>query len=119
MCVAATLALGATAKDSVGGKTGERDFYRMDAAELVKCAESGDAEAQHVYAFHLLKNGGKKPDMAEVVRWMSKSAEGGFVPAQFNLGEILLNGYGGVATNEIAGVEWIRKAAESKPGSDD
>ena len=119
MCVAATLALGATAKDSGGGKAGERDYYRMDAAELAKCAESGDAEAQLVYAFHLLENGGKKPDMAEVVRWMSKSAEGGYVPAQFNLGEILLNGYGGVATNEVAGVEWIRKAADAKPGSGD
>lgn len=119
MCVAATLVLGATAKDSVGGKTGERDFYRMDAAELVKCAESGDAEAQHAYAFHLLQEGGKKPDMTEVVRWMSKSGEGGYVPAQFDLGEILLNGYGGVATNEVAGVEWIRKAADAKPDPDD
>ena len=119
MCAAAMMALGATTKDSVGGKTGERDFYRMDAAELAKCAESGDAEAQHEYAFRLLQNGGKKPDMAEVVRWMSKSAESGYVPAQFNLGEILLNGYGGVATNEAAGVEWIRKAADAKPAPDD
>ena len=119
MCAAATLALDATTKDSGGGKAGERDFYRMDAAELAKLAESGDVAAQHAHAYRLLMKGGKKPDMAEVVRWMSKSAEGGFVPAQFNLGEILLNGYGGVATNEIAGVEWIRKAAESKPGSDD
>jgi hypothetical protein len=68
MCAAATLALDATTKDSGGGKAGERDFYRMDAAELAKCAESGDAEAQHEYAFDLLLNGGKKPDMAEVVR---------------------------------------------------
>ena len=119
MCATAMLALGATAKDSGGGKAGARDFYRMDAAELAKCAESGDAEAQHEYAFDLLLNGGKKPDMAEVVRWMSKSAESGYVPAQFNLGEILLNGYGGVATNEAAGIEWIRKAADAKPGSDD
>ncbi len=119
MCATAMLALGATAKDSGGGKAGARDFYRMDAAELAKCAESGDAEAQHEYAFDLLLNGGKKPDMAEVVRWMSKSAESGYVPAQFNLGEILLNGYGGVATDEAAGIEWIRKAADAKPGSDD
>ena len=119
MCVAATLALGATAKDSGGGKAGESDFYLMDAAELAKCAESGDAEAQHEYAFRLLQNGGKKPDMAEVVRWLSKSAEGGYVPAQFGLGEILLNGYGGVATNEAAGIEWIRKAADAEPYPDD
>ena len=76
MCASVMLALGATAKDSVGEKAGERDFFRMDAAELAKLAESGDAEAQLVYAFHLLKNGGKKPDMAEVVLWMSKSAAG-------------------------------------------
>ena len=57
--------------------------------------------------------------MADVVRWLSKSADGGYVPAQFNLGEILLNGLGGVATNEVVGVEWLRKAAESKPGSGD
>lgn len=119
MCVAATLALGATAKDSIGGKAGERDFYRMDAAELAKLAESGDVAAQHAHAYRLLMKGGKKPDMADVVRWLSKSADGGYVPAQFNLGEILLNGLGGVATNEVVGVEWLRKAAESKPGSGD
>ncbi len=119
MCAAATLALGATAKDSGGGKTGERDFYRMDAAELAKLAESGDVAAQHAHAYRLLMKGGKKPDMADVVRWLSKSADGGYVPAQFNLGEILLNGLGGVATNEVVGVEWLRKAAESKPGSGD
>ena len=119
MCVAATLALGATAKDSGGGKAGERDFYRMDAAELAKCAESGDVAAQRAHAYRLLMKGGKKPDMAEVVRWMSKSAEGGYVPAQFDLGVILFNGYGGVATNEAAGVEWIRKAADAKPDSGD
>ena len=119
MCAAATLALGATAKDSGGGKAGGRDYYRMDAAELAKLAESGDVAAQHAHAYRLLMKGGKKPDMADVVRWLSKSAEGGYVPAQFGLGEILLNGYGGVATNEVAGVEWIRKAADAKPGSDD
>ena len=119
MCVTATLALGATAKDSGGGKAGERDYYRMDAAELAKLAESGDVAAQHAHAYRLLMKGGKKPDMAEVVRWLSKSADGGYVPAQFNLGEILLNGLGGVATNEVVGVEWLRKAAESKPGSGD
>ena len=119
MCAAATLALGATTKDSGGGKAGERDFYRMDAAELAKCAESGDVAAQRAHAYRLLMKGGKKPDMAEVVRWMSKSAEGGYVPAQFDLGVILFNGYGGVATNEAAGVEWIRKAADAKPDSGD
>ncbi len=119
MCAAATLALGATTKDSGGGKAGERDFYRMDAAELAKLAESGDVAAQHAHAYRLLMKGGKKPDMADVVRWLSKSADGGYVPAQFNLGEILLNGLGGVATNEVVGVEWLRKAAESKPGSGD
>ena len=119
ICATAMLALGATAKDSGGGKTGERDFYRMDAAELAKLAESGDVAAQHAHAYRLLMKGGKKPDMAEAVRWLSKSADGGYVPAQFNLGEILLNGLGGVATNEVVGVEWLRKAAESKPGSGD
>ena len=119
MCAAATLALDATTKDSGGGKAGERDFYRMDAAELAKLAESGDVAAQHAHAYRLLMKGGKKPDMADVVRWLSKSADGGYVPAQFNLGEILLNGLGGVATNEVVGVEWLRKAAESKPGSGD
>ena len=119
MCAAATLALDATTKDSGGGKAGERDFYRMDAAELAKLAESGDVAAQHAHAYRLLMKGGKKPDMAEVVRWLSKSADGGYVPAQFNLGEILLNGLGGVATNEVLGVEWLPKAAESKPVSGD
>jgi len=116
---AAMMTLGGATKDSGGGKTGERDFYRMDAAELAKLAESGDVAAQHAHANRLLMKGGKKPDMAEVVRWTSKSAEGGYVPAQFDLGETLLNGLGGVATNEIAGVEWIRKAADAKPYPDD
>ena len=116
---AAMMTLGGATKDSGGGKTGERDCYRMDAAELAKLAESGDVAAQHAHAYRLLMKGGKKPDMAEGVRWLSKSAEGGYVPAQFGLGEILLNGYGGVATNEVAGVEWIRKAADAKPYPDD
>ena len=119
MCAAAMLAFGVTEQDSGGGKTGERDFFRMDAAELAKLAESGDVAAQHAHAYRLLMKGGKKPDMAEVVRWLSKSAEGGYVPAQFDLGVILFNGYGGVATNEIAGIEWIRKAADAKPDPDD
>ena len=68
ICSAAMLALGATAKDSGGGKTGERDFYRMDAVELAKFAESGDVAAQHAHAYRLLMKGGKKPDMAEVVK---------------------------------------------------
>ena len=46
-------ALGATAKDSGGGKAGERDYYRMDAAELAKLAESGDVAAQHTHAYRL------------------------------------------------------------------
>ena len=119
MCAVATLVLGGATKDSGGGKTGGRDLFRMDEAGLAKLAEAGDAEAQYAYSFCLLRKGGKKPDMAEVVRWTSKSAEGGYVPAQFGLGEILLNGYGGVATNEAAGVEWIRKAADAKPYPDD
>ena len=119
ICAAAMLGLGATAKESAGDKNGKRNPFGMDIAELAKRAESGDAEAQHAYAFSLLRKGGKKPDMAEVVRWMSKSAEKGYVPAQFNLGEILLNGYCGVATNETAGAEWIRKAADAKIDSDD
>ena len=141
ICAAAMMTLGGATKDSGGGKTGERDFYRMDAAELAKLAESGDADerdfyrmdaaelaklaesgdvaAQHAHANRLLMKGGKKPDMAEGVRWLSKSADGGYVPAQFGLGEILLNGYGGVATNEAAGIEWIRKAADAKPYPDD
>ena len=116
---AAMMTLGGATKDSVGGKTGGRDLFRMDEAGLAKLAEAGDAEAQYAYSFCLLRKGGKKPDMAEVVRWTSKSAEGGYVPAQFGLGEILLNGYGGVATNEAAGIEWIRKAADAKPDPDD
>ena len=85
MCAAATLALGATAKDSGGGKAGERDYYRMDAAELAKLAESGDVAAQHVHAYRLLMKGGKKPDMANVVRWLSKSADGGYVNGHHSL----------------------------------
>jgi TPR repeat protein len=119
MCAAAMMTLGGATKDSVGGKTGGRDLFRMDEAGLAKLAEAGDVAAQYAHAYRLLMKGGKKPDMAEVVRWTSKSAESGYVPAQFDLGGILLNGLGGVATNEAAGVEWIRKAADAKPAPDD
>ncbi len=116
--VAVSMAALAGAGEPAGAKAGGGDYWRMDADEIAKLAESGDPEAQYVHAFGLVRKLEKKSDMAEVVRLLSKSAESGFPPAQGVLGLWLLNG-NGVNTNEAAGVEWLRKAADAKPAADD
>lgn len=80
-------------------------------SNLVKAAESGDAESQcHLGVFYY---GAKK--MTDAAKWFHKAAEQGRGDAQCSLGFMYESGIG-VETNYTEAVNWYRKAAEQGSG---
>jgi TPR repeat protein len=75
---------------------------------LLKQAEQGDAMAQHEYAARLIAGEGIKKDFANGVVWLRKSAQQGYLDAQYDLGILLSRSddpdYSGA-------LQWLRKAA--------
>lgn len=75
---------------------------------LLKQAEQGDAMAQHEYAARLIAGEGIKKDFASGVMWLRKSAQQGYLDAQYDLGILLSRSddpdYNGA-------LQWLLKAA--------
>ena len=79
--------------------------------ELVKSAETGDANAQCALgSFHYFGDG-VTTDYKEAVKWLTKSAEQGNAVAQANLGACYYRAKG-VAQDYNEAVKWWTKSAE-------
>jgi TPR repeat protein len=79
--------------------------------ELIKKAESGDAQAQYTLGVRHLNGEGVPKNDAEAVRWFRKAAEQGYPQAQNKLGNSYNSG-GGVAKDDVEAVRWWQKAAD-------
>jgi hypothetical protein len=79
--------------------------------ELLRDAESGNAEAQNLLGVMYDTGEGVAEDDAEAVKWYRKAAEQGHEDAQFILGVAYVTGEG-VAENDAEAAKWFRKAAE-------
>lgn len=83
--------------------------------QLRQRAQSGDPEAQYLYAEALRKGGYENDsipkDIAESLNWYRKAAEQGYVNAQFNLGSHYQSG-DGITQNLSLAMYWYLKAAE-------
>lgn len=85
---------------------------QSDLSALVPRAGSGDPEAEYLLAI-VYQEGRLVPrDLAAARKWMLKSAEQGYVPAQEGMGEILMNfGHDGAMPDYADAERWLRLAA--------
>jgi len=88
-------------------------FQALTTAErnqLLAKAESGDAEAQYwvgtMYTDRNYTEGKVPQNLEEAARWLLKSAEQGYAPAERTYGLM------SIATNASVGERWMRRAAE-------
>jgi len=85
---------------------------QSDLSRLTSEAESGDRKAEYLMAL-VYQEGRLVPrDLAAVRKWMLRSAEQGYVPAQTGMGEILISGRNSGAIPDYADADrWLRMAA--------
>ena len=80
-----------------------------DLDEIKKQALNGNAEAQFKLGYGYVKGIWELPQSIEEAKyWYQKSAQQGFVPAQYNLASIYLQ-----EGNEAESFRWMKKSAES------
>lgn len=88
----------------------ERLDYKVinptDPEGRLKLAESGNAEAQFSVGCSLARHDDKK-----ALSWFKKAAEQGYIPAEYRLGKMYLDG-NGVIQDFKQGYDWLLKAAE-------
>jgi hypothetical protein len=72
---------------------------------LIKAA-SGNSEAQYALAVHYLN----QSDFEKAYRWMKKSADSAYAPAQYGMGNLCAQGKA-VEKDEAAAAAWYAKAA--------
>lgn len=85
---------------------------KMPPPQLLKKAQSGDAESQYMLASMYGAGDFLPQDNNEAAKWYRAAAERGHVEAQRNLGLMYLYGEG-VPEDAIEGMHWIRIAAEA------
>ena len=82
--------------------------------DLLKKAREGNAKAQLAVALNYIwGSDGFKQNERQARIWFRKAALNGNPEAMFNLGSMQLNGEGG-KIDLTQGIEWIKKAANSK-----
>ena len=82
--------------------------------ELLQLAEKGDADAQNKVAKLFFIGITAKPDPAEGIIWMRKSADQGWPKSQVELAQVYFNGHqgAGVQRDLNSAIGWFRKAAD-------
>ena len=83
-------------------------LQRTETEELVKHANSGDAESQYNLAVMYCNGAGVEQDYTEAARWYRKAAEQGHAHAQHNLGNRYSSGTG-VEQDYTEAARWYRK----------
>lgn len=90
---------------------GDREYAKKN---LLPLAIKGDVRAQFFLSV-LFDSGTSPEDKENAKRWLTASANNGFVPARFNLGNNYHNGkYGGV-NNKMAEYWWNQAAVQGFP----
>ncbi|MFD0936929.1 tetratricopeptide repeat protein, partial [Methylobacterium trifolii] len=79
----------------------------------------GDPNAQYNLARLYLDGNGVEADARQAARWFNLAAEKGHHSAQALLGDILVNGMGGVPVQRVRGLMWLSLAREGVQGSKD
>jgi len=77
----------------------------------------GDPNAQYNLARLYLDGTGVEADPRQAARWFNLAAEKGHHPAQALLGDMLVNGLGGIPIQRVRGLMWLslaREGAESR-----
>jgi uncharacterized protein len=77
----------------------------------------GDPNAQYNLARLYLDGTGVEADPRQAARWFNLAAEKGHHPAQALLGDMLVNGLGGIPVQRVKGLMWLslaREGAESR-----
>ena len=75
-------------------------------------ADRGNAEAQFYYGGFLLKKKGTPEEAEAAGKYLLKSAEQGYAPAQNHIGICYQSGAGGLEKNPEKALEYFRRAAE-------
>lgn len=79
--------------------------------ELLKRAESGDAEAQYAVSCAYYNGNGIERDVIKSAEWVKRSAEQGYLSAMYDYGWQLSNG-AGVEQDFYEAAKWYKKAAD-------
>ncbi len=80
-------------------------------AELLKKAQSGDAEAQYKLSEYYLPN--TETVSEEGLKWLKLAAENGNAEAQWTMAKSFLRGWYGMTKNDEQYVFWLSKAANN------
>ncbi len=105
------LGCGGNSNDDEGNR--QEQELKAKAAEYLKAAEQGDAEAQFSLGVCYFGGLGVEQSYIEAVKWYRKAAEQGDAGAQISLGWSYENGYG-VEKSYTKAVKWYSKAAEQE-----
>ncbi len=79
----------------------------------------GDPNAQYNLARLYLDGTGVEADARQAARWFNLAAEKGHHPAQALLGDMLMNGMGGVPVQRARGLMWLSLARDGVEGRKD
>ncbi|MER2265467.1 tetratricopeptide repeat protein [Methylobacterium oxalidis] len=79
----------------------------------------GDPNAQYNLARLYLDGTGVEADARQAARWFNLAAEKGHRPAQALLGDLLVNGLGGVPVQRTRGLMWLSLARQGAEGRKD
>ena len=112
-------ALGAYFLDGIKGTYVHANAER--AYDMFNYAASyyGDPNAQYNLARLYLDGNGVEADPRQAARWFNLAAEKGHRPAQALLGDMLVNGSGGVPAQRAKGLMWLSLARDGVEGRKD
>ncbi|MCJ2013963.1 tetratricopeptide repeat protein [Methylobacterium sp. J-076] len=79
----------------------------------------GDPNAQYNLARLYLDGNGVEADPRQAARWLNLAAEKGHHPAQALLGDMLVNGAGGLSQQRVKGLVWLSLARDGAQGRKD
>ena len=79
----------------------------------------GDSNAQYNLARLYLDGNGVDADARQAARWFNLAAEKGHHAAQALLGDMLVNGAGGVSAQRVRGLMWLSLARDGAQGRKD
>lgn len=83
-----------------------------DVADLLQKAETGDPTYQYLYAYVRKMHPDLKISEDEANSWYLKAAQGGYPPAQYDLGRSLMYGLGCEFDNKKS-IEWLTLSAKA------
>lgn len=75
-------------------------------------ATQGDVEAEDNLANMYLTGTGVDEDYNKAGKWFTAAANAGNADAEYNVGNLSVDGYGGVFLNYVAAMDWYHKAAD-------